>query len=245
LTPSFENNIEIRDLAFSYEADRPVLANTNIVLHKNKKYAIVGQSGCGKSTLVRLLCGNYPLYDGSILYDGTELKALDIDKLQSMISVIHQNIYMFDDSIQQNIELCNTFSQEEMEGALKASGVLQFLDKMPHGIKSQVGENGANLSGGQRQRIAVARALIRKKPILILDEGTSSVDRQTAYDIESRLLNMNNLTLITITHHLNEELLSRYDQIIYMENGTILETGRFEELLLRQARFFEFYNLKK
>lgn len=216
-----------------------------MTLYKGKKYAIVGKSGCGKTTLVKLLTGNYSSYNGNITYDDTSLSDLDIEKVQSMASVIHQNIYMFDDSIRQNICLYDTFTGKNLSGALKTSGVEQFLERMPDGLLSKVGENGSNLSGGQRQRVAVARALIRNKPILILDEGTSAVDMQTAYDIESRLLAIDDLTLITITHNLSADLLGQYDQIIYMEDGDVVDTGNLTELLSKQAGFYHFVNLEK
>lgn len=243
--PTFADSIAVRDLSFSYEINQPVLMNASLALHKNKKYAIVGKSGCGKTTLIKLLTGNYSAYDGNITYDDTGLRDLDIEKVQNMISVIHQNIYMFDDSIRQNICLYNTFTDQEMDDALKTSGVSQFLERMPDGLLSQVGENGSNLSGGQRQRVAVARALIRKKSVLILDEGTSAVDMQTAYDIESRLIAIDDLTLITITHNLSEDLLRLYDQIIYMEDGVVVEMGSLAELLSKQAKFYCFFNLQK
>ena len=116
---------------------------------------------------------------------------------------------------------------------------------MPEGVLQKVGENGANLSGGQRQRIAVARALIRNKPILILDEGTSAIDAQTAYEIENSLLSINDLTLITITHNLQMELLEKYDQIIYMEEGYIRELGSLKELMAKQGEFYYFMNFEK
>lgn len=242
--PSFQDSIAIRDLSFSYKADRPILMNISLTLNKGKKYAIVGKSGCGKTTLVKLLTGNYSSYDGNITYDDKSLRDLDIEKVQGMASVIHQNIYMFDDSIRQNICLYDTFTDKDLNGVLIASGVDQFLERMPDGLSSKVGENGSNLSGGQRQRVAVARALIRHKPILILDEGTSSVDMQTAYDIESKLLAINDLTLITITHNLRADLLEQYDQIIYMEDGIVAEMGNLTELLSKQAGFYNFVNIK-
>ena len=145
-------------------------------------------------------------------------------------SVIHQNIYLFDETIYDNICLHQEYSKERVEQAVEESGLTGFLSELPDGLGYQAGENGADLSGGQRQRIAVARALIRHKPLLILDEGTSAVDRKTAYDIESRLLKKEDLTLITVTHHLNKELLEQYDEIIYMEDGRIKEKGNFEKL---------------
>ena len=245
LQPSFEDNIAVRDLFFSYDANLPVLMNANVTLQKNKKYAIVGRSGCGKTTLIKLLSGNYSTYDGSITYDRADLRDLRVEELQQMISVIHQNIYMFDDSVMQNICLYESFTDQQMKDAMKTSGTSQFLEKLPSGLLSPAGENGSNLSGGQRQRVAVARALIRNKPILILDEGTSAVDMQTAYDIESKLLAINDLTLITITHNLSEDLLGLYDEIIYMENGSVMETGSLQELISRQAQFYRFFTLQK
>ena len=243
--PSFSDCITARNLSFSYDNNQTVLSNINLTLYKNKKYAIIGGSGCGKTTLIKLLSGNYASYEGNITYDGNNLQDINIPKLQQMISVIHQNIYMFDNSIEHNILLSDTYTDQELTEALNASGVLSFLERMPNRLSYQVGEHGANLSGGQRQRIAVARALIRKKPILILDEGTSAVDMQTAYDIESRLLELDDLTLITITHNMSSDLLKRYDQIIYMEDGSIVEMGTLNELIANQAQFYRFFHLKE
>ena len=121
----------------------------------------------------------------------------------------------------------------------------EFISELPAGLQYRVGENGSNLSGGQKQRIAVARALIRNKPILILDEGTSAIDMQTAYDIENRLLKIENLTLITITHHLEQNLLDKYDEIFYMENGHMKEKGSFRQLINTPTSFSQYYHLKE
>ena len=116
-------------------------------------------------------------------------------------SIIHQNIYMFNESVYDNICLHEDYSKESIDKAVKASGLNDVIEKLPEGLLYEAGENGSNLSGGQKQRIAVARALIRNKPILILDEGTSAIDMQTAYDIENHLLKIEGLTIITITHN--------------------------------------------
>ena len=170
---------------------------------------------------------------------------LKIQELNRMISTIHQSVYMFDESVRENICLYETYTEEELADALDKSGVTQFLGSLTDGISTLVGENGKNLSGGQKQRIAVARALIRKKPILILDEGTSAVDMQNAYDIEKSLLEVNDLTLITITHNMNYDILSLYDEILYMENGKVEEYGQIDELLSKKEKFYQFYHLKK
>ncbi|KAB1440221.1 ABC transporter ATP-binding protein [Candidatus Galacturonibacter soehngenii] len=242
---SFEDKINMEDVTFSYKENQPVLNGLNLSIHKNKKYAIVGKSGCGKSTLVKLLTGYYSDYQGKISYDDNNLMELKIQELNRMISTIHQSVYMFDESVRENICLYETYTEEELADALDKSGVTQFLGSLTDGISTLVGENGKNLSGGQKQRIAVARALIRKKPILILDEGTSAVDMQNAYDIEKSLLEVNDLTLITITHNMNYDILSLYDEILYMENGKVEEYGQIDELLSKKEKFYQFYHLKK
>ncbi|MGM0216139.1 hypothetical protein IGI42_003734 [Enterococcus sp. AZ109] len=214
--PSFEKAIQLKQLAFSYE-DKPVINQLSLTLEKNKKYALVGPSGCGKTTLARLITANFGDYRGAIYYDAKELKQLDVHQIPQHYSMIHQSVYMFDESIGENITLHQERSTGEISNALLASGAKTFIDQLPDGLETSVGENGNNLPGGQKQRVAVARALIQNKPFLILDEGTSAVDSKTAYDIEGRLLQLPDLTLLTITHNLNENLLRRYDAIIYMD----------------------------
>ncbi|APH15768.1 ABC transporter family protein [Clostridium sporogenes] len=241
--PYFNSNLEISNLYFNYGNERPAIDNISLKIDKNKKYAIVGGSGCGKSTLVKLMLGYYSDFSGDIKFDGNSIKNLDIEQLNKMISIIHQNVYMFDKTIKDNICLYKEFSKEQINNVLNLSGANKFIEETTNGLNYLVGENGSNLSGGQRQRIAIARALIQQTPILVLDEGTSAIDMQTAYDIESKLLSIENLTLITITHKMSEELLSLYDKIIYMENGQILESGNLRELLDKKDKFFKFYTV--
>ncbi len=137
------------------------------------------------------------------------------------------------------------YTDSELDRALKISGVSGFINNLPKGLNTLVVENGANLSGGQKQRIAVARAIIQNKPILILDEGTSAIDIQTAYDIEHSLLNIDYLTLITITHNLQSDNLKRYDEIIYMITGMIDEIGSYEDLINKQRGFYNFSQLNR
>ncbi|MBO0525658.1 ABC transporter ATP-binding protein [Clostridium botulinum] len=241
--PYFNNNLEISNLYFNYGAGRPAVDNISLGIDKNKKYAVVGGSGCGKSTLIKLMLGYYSDFSGDIKFDGNSIKNLDIEQLNKMISIIHQNVYMFDKTIKDNICLYKEFSKEQINNVLNLSGANKFIEETTNGLNYLVGENGSNLSGGQRQRIAIARALIQQTPILVLDEGTSAIDMQTAYDIESKLLGIENLTLITITHKMSEELLSLYDEIIYMENGHIVEKGNLKELLDKKDKFFKFYTV--
>lgn len=242
---AFKHCIRANDLSYSYDGQKDVLSKVNCCIERGKKYVIVGKSGCGKSTLIKLLSGCCSTYKGEIHYDNTELHMLDHDQVVQFSSTIHQNIYMFDESIYDNICLHENYPAERIKKVIAESGLTEFIAELPGGLQYQVGENGSNLSGGQKQRIAVARALIRNKPLLILDEGTSAIDRQTAYDIENRLVKMQDLTLITITHHLEKDLLEKYDQILYMENGRIKEQGNFNHLINASSCFAEYFYLKK
>lgn len=230
---SFNHEIKIRNLDFGYESDKNVLKNINCTFKKNKKYAIIGESGCGKSTLIKLILGYYDTYNGSITIDNQEIKKVKYESLSKLLSIIHQNVYMFDNSIKNNILLWKEFDDQKIKSALEASGVNKFLYKLEDGLDYSVGENGKNISGGEKQRVAIARSIIQNTPILVIDEGTSSLDNKTAYDIEDKLLNQEDLTIITITHKINKELLQRYDEIIVMDKGEIVEIDSYDNLSLK------------
>ena len=226
----FNEAIEINDLEFSYDENKKVLDGINCKFEKNKKYAILGESGCGKTTLIKLILGYYTDYSGCINIDGKDIEG-ETGHGSNLMSVIHQDVYMFDKSVKDNIVLGKEYSDDEIQDALFRSGVSDFIDDIG-GVDGMVGENGSQISGGQKQRIAIARALIQKTPILILDEGTSSLDNDNAVDIEDRLLNQKDLTVITITHRINEELLNRYDEVILMSQGRISRKGKYSEIFV-------------
>ena len=221
--PAFSHEIRVSDLYFRYKETQPVLTGLRLTIQKGEKLALTGASGCGKSTLVRLLSGNYSGYQGEICYDGVELRQLDIEKLRKMIEVIHQKTFIFNDTIRYNICLGERFTEAEFRNALRMSGVDRFLPCIAEGVDGVCGEDGANLSGGQKQRIALARALIRGIDFMILDEGVSAIDVETANQIEQELLDMKNLTLLSITHRIKDGLLERYDRVLYMSEGKIAE----------------------
>lgn len=225
--PTFKQKVELQQVSFSYKEGVPVLTDVSLTLEKGKKYRITGESGCGKSTLIKILTGYFEEYSGKILYDGQELRTLNTEKIVEIVSVIHQNIFLFNSSIRDNILLGEHFSDEELKEAVEKSGVSLFLEEKENNLDTEVGENGFLLSGGQRQRIALARAFIRHAPIVILDEGTSALDRYTAYEIERCLLQDGDITLITITHNPDPKLMSYYDSTYHMKNGRLYNCGGF------------------
>lgn len=241
---NFEKSIEIKNLSFSYNKERNALDNINLNIDKNKKYAIVGESGSGKSTLIKLLMRYYNDYEGKILIDNNDLKNIYSSDLYKNISMIQQNVFMFDDSIKENIRLYSNHTDEEVLKSCERSGLTKLIDKLPDGINSFVGENGNKLSGGEKQRIAIARALINNTQILILDESTSALDNETAYNLEKALLSLNDLTLITVTHKLIKSILINYDEIIVMKNGKIIEIGSFNDLLDEKGYFYSLYTIQ-
>lgn len=242
--PKFENSIEVKNLDFSYTNDRKALNNINLTFEKNKKYAIVGESGCGKSTLIKLLMRYYKDYNGDILIDNKDIHKIFSNDLYKNMSMIQQNVFMFDDSIKENIKLFANYSDEEVLSICDRSGLSNLISRLPDGINSLVGENGNRLSGGEKQRIAIARSLINNTKILILDESTSALDNETAYNLESSLLSINDLTLIVVTHKLIKNILLNYDEIIVMKDGVVIEKGSFDYLISLKGYFYSLYYLQ-
>ena len=216
-----KKGITCSNVTFGYTPEQPVLKDISFTVTPGMKCALLGESGGGKTTLIRLLTGYYTDFEGDICYDGVSVKDLSPDRLNRLAAVIHQNIFLFDTDICENICLGSTFSKDRLDHAVKASGIWQFLPSLDNGLHTRTGEDGRNLSGGQRQRIAVARALIRSTPVIILDEGTSAIDRETAHEIEAGLLAQKDLTVITITHHMDESLLDCYDKVYCLKDGRL------------------------
>lgn len=210
--PSFDESLEVKNISFEYQEGTPILKDVNLSIRRGEKCALLGESGSGKTTLIRLLTGELDGYSGEIRYDGISLANTDSEAVCNIAAVIHQDVFLFDDTIRNNICLFDEFTEDEFNRAVQLSGVHKFINQFAKGAEYRVGQRGEFLSGGQKQRIAIARALIRNTPFLILDEGTSALDDQTAAEIETELLAIPDLTLLTITHHLRNS--KNYNQIV-------------------------------
>lgn len=238
----FNNSIKINALNFSYD-DKQILNNINLELLKNKSYAIVGASGSGKTTLINLLLGRNLEYNGSINYDDIELREISIDSLYEITSFVEQNVFVFDDTIINNITMYSNVDSNLLEYAIKQSGLEKLINEKGNDYKC--GENGINLSGGEKQRISIARALIKKSQILLMDEATSALDNEISSAIINNTMDIKDTTKIMITHKLDEAILKRFDEIIVLKNGIIAECGSFDELMNNNSVFKSLYEVDK
>lgn len=236
----FSEKIEVKDLTYGYEPESPVLKDLDVQFDAGKSYAIVGGSGSGKSTLLNLLMGSSN-YQGEICIDGVSIKNIESESLYQLMTSVQQNVFVFNDTIRNNVTMFHEFPDKEVTLALERSGLSEFIEK--RGEEFVCGENGANLSGGERQRISIARALLRKSPILLVDEATAALDAATARAVSFSILNLVGMTRIVVTHRLEEAILRRYDKILVMKNGTICEQGNFDTLMQQKGQFYSLFQI--
>lgn len=237
----FSEKIEVKDLTYGYEPESPVLKDLDVQFDAGKSYAIVGGSGSGKSTLLNLLMGSSSNYQGEICIDGVSIKNIESESLYQLMTSVQQNVFVFNDTIRNNVTMFHEFPDKEVTLALERSGLSEFIEK--RGEEFVCGENGANLSGGERQRISIARALLRKSPILLVDEATATLDAATARAVSFSILNLVGMTRIVVTHRLEEAILRRYDKILVMKNGTICEQGNFDTLMQQKGQFYSLFQI--
>ena len=237
----FSEKIEVKDLTYGYEPESPVLKDLDVQFDAGKSYAIVGGSGSGKSTLLNLLMGSSSNYQGEICIDGVSIKNIESESLYQLMTSVQQNVFVFNDTIRNNVTMFHEFPDKEVTLALERSGLSEFIEK--RGEEFVCGENGANLSGGERQRISIARALLRKSPILLVDEATAALDASTARAVSFSILNLVGMTRIVVTHRLEEAILRRYDKILVMKNGTICEQGNFDTLMQQKGQFYSLFQI--
>jgi len=235
--------ITVKDLSFGYGEESPVLQEVSFAFRAGKSYAIVGASGSGKSTLLNLLMASHDDYTGSIRYDDAELRQISSDSLYEMVSVVQQNVFIFNASIRDNITMFSDFPREEVDRAIELSGLSKLIAE--RGEDYLCGENGSGLSGGEKQRISIARSLLKKSQVLLVDEATAALDAQTAFQVSHAILDLEGMTRIVVTHALDENLLKRYDCVLTLRNGHLTESGSFDELMEKKGYFYSLYTVSQ
>ena len=240
----FDDVISFSNVDFSYpNAEEKIFNNLSLQIKKGEKIAIVGMSGSGKSTLLNLLLRFYDITSGYISIDNQDLQTISSESLYNLMTIVQQDVYIFDDTLKANITLSQSFTEDDIKKAVQQSGLESYILENELGLQALCGENGSNLSGGERQRLSIARALIRKTPILLLDEATSSLDNKVTTEIENSILEIQDLTVLVVTHKLNKSMLKKYNRILFMKNGVIVEDGSFGNLMDRKGEFYKLVEL--
>jgi ATP-binding cassette, subfamily B, bacterial MsbA len=246
--PRFSQTIHFENVSFSYQSDgegsREILHNINLEVRRGEILAIVGSSGAGKSTLVHLLPRFFDVSSGRILVDGHDVRDVTVSSLRSQIGIVTQDTVLFNDTVRNNIAYGQPHvAMKEVEGAARAALAHDFIQALPAGYDTVIGERGVRLSGGERQRLAIARALLKNAPVLILDEATSALDSESEALVQSALHNlMSGRTVLVIAHRLST--VRRADRIVVIENGTIADIGTHEDLMSKLGTYRRLYELQ-
>ena len=240
-----KESLSFNQVSFSYgEKNDKVLNNINFKINKGEIIALVGPSGAGKSTLVDLIPRFYDTLDGSIKIDNKNIKELKISSLRSLMGIVTQETFLFDDSVKANIAYgLENISDNQIEEAAKAANADDFIKELPDGYNTIIGERGVSLSGGQKQRIAIARAIVKNPPILILDEATSSLDSESEKHVQSAIENlMSKRTVIVIAHRLST--VHNADKILVLEKGQIVQEGKHEDLVNNEGLYKQLHKMQ-
>ncbi|MBA3660733.1 MAG: lipid A export permease/ATP-binding protein MsbA [Gammaproteobacteria bacterium] len=240
-----QGEISFNNVSFNYDVDKKILHHINFNILPGKVVALVGRSGSGKSTIVSILPRFYDQYEGEIKLDGISLRDYRLKDLRRQFAIVSQNVTLFHDTVYNNIAYgrFGEVTEAEVIAAAKAAYVMEFVDALPQGLQTLIGENGVLLSGGQRQRIAIARAILRNAPILILDEATSALDTESERFIQSALDTlMKNRTTLVIAHRLST--VEHADNIIVLEDGRLIEQGTHADLLRQEGHYAKLYRMQ-
>ena len=220
---------------------RELFHDASFYLQDGEKVGIIGINGTGKSTLLRLLHIPDDNTSGQVLFDGIDIRRLTPESLNSLVSVVQQNVFVFNASIRDNITMFRAFPQETLDEVIRRAHLEELVAR--RGPDALCGEGGCELSGGEKQRIAIARALLKQSSILLADEATAALDAQTAHEITQDILSLTGITRVVVTHRLEASLLECYDEILVLKDGRIAETGTFAELAQRGGYFSAMYKL--
>ena len=241
----FENHIAFKDVSFHYdESSQDVLKNVDFSIKSGQILALVGPSGAGKSTLVDLIPRFYDVTSGAINIDDQNIKDVILDSLRSLMGIVTQETFLFDDSVKANIAYgLDSVSDDVIKKAAIAANADEFIEELPEGYDTIIGERGVKLSGGQRQRIAIARAIVKNPPILILDEATSSLDTESEKIVQDAIETlMHNRTVVVIAHRLST--VHNADKIIVLDKGLIVDTGTHQELINKDGIYKQLHNMQ-
>nr|WP_044470777.1 lipid A ABC transporter ATP-binding protein/permease MsbA [Mannheimia massilioguelmaensis] len=241
-----KGEVEFKNVSFAYaDKDELALKNISFTLPVGKTFALVGRSGSGKSTIANLMTRFYDVSQGEILLDGVNIKDYQLANLRENCAVVSQQVHLFNDTIANNIAYAakDKYSREEIIKAAKAAYAYEFIEQLPQGFDTVIGENGASLSGGQRQRLAIARALLRNSPVLILDEATSALDTESERAIQAALeVLQKDRTVLVIAHRLST--IEKADEILVIDHGEICERGNHTELLALNGAYKQLHNMQ-
>lgn len=239
-----KGDIELKNVTFEYEAGRPIIKDISLKVEAGKMYGIVGKTGAGKSTIINLMARLYDVTGGEITIDGVNVRKIAFEDLRRSIGIVSQETYLFIGTVADNIRYANPeATMEEVIEAAKAANAHEFISKLTEGYDTKVGEGGVSLSGGEKQRISIARAIIQKPDILILDEATASMDTRTERKIQAAIDNLKEgRTIISIAHRLST--LRDADMLCVIENGELKETGTHDELIRKKGKYYELYKLQ-
>jgi ATP-binding cassette subfamily B protein len=237
-------DIELKNVTFEYEAGHPIIKDISLKVESGKMYGIVGKTGAGKSTIINLMARLYDVTGGEILIDGVNVRDIAFEDLRRCIGIVSQETYLFMGSIADNIRYSDpNVPMEEVISAAKAANAHDFIMKLPDGYDTKVGEGGVSLSGGEKQRISIARAIIQRPDILILDEATASMDTRTERRIQAAIDNLKaGRTIISTAHRLST--LRDADMLCVIENGELKEKGTHDELIAKKGKYFELYKMQ-